>query len=393
MMAKEAKGTNGRILGSLNYFSLINEKFPQKSLLKDRTRANYFLWLGNSITKVKKVLESIDGKKIQAFFQFAVNSICSDIKKSVAKGEFADFEHRENLRTALKQLEKCGYKVPSSIYDEIKKLRKLEDFHKKIINLDFRGAQYPVEVWLEWKNGKNILHIHVKVCFKKQLEDGTIINDDSNEIYITDGLDEMIYTKKQAVLKGFEKWSGNYHVFNSAEEGKQDLQVICTAEEMHSENINALPVFIEIDIDVSSTSSLLDWSQEHPAIEMHLHYIKPHSSSEEHPGDFTYRSFESFSNAAKHEFGHVLGLRDAYTKKEEMGHKDISYSEYPDIKEDAEEVGIEVVKGKDTKMVMNTNGAILNNDIEMLILAWREGKFQYFHLDAGGDHISEALGR
>lgn len=198
----------------------------------------------------------------------------------------------------------------------------------------------------------------------------------------------MIYTKKQAVLQGFEKWSGNYKVFNSAEEGKQNLQVICTAEEVYSENVNALPVFIEMDIDVSRTVQLQDWSQEHPAIEMHLHYIKP-NTNKEYPGDFTYRSFESFSNAAKHEFGHILGLRDAYTKEG----KDKSYSEYPDIREDAKAVGVEVIKDKDTKMVMNTNGAILNNDIEMMILAWQEGNFQYFHLDEGGDHISEALGR
>lgn len=42
---------------------------------------------------------------------------------------------------------------------------------------------------------------------------------------------------------------------------------------------------------------------------------------------------------------------------------------------------------------MNNLGSVINNDIEMLILAWQEGSFQYFHLDAGGDHISEALGR
>lgn len=51
-------------------------------------------------------------------------------------------------------------------------------------------------------------------------------------------------------------------------------------------------------------------------------------------------------------------------------------------------------KHDDVNMVMNNStGPVLNNDIEMLILAWQEGKRQYFHLDNGGTEISKALGR
>ena len=339
--------------------------------MKDKTKGTYFSILGGSINKVNLTFQlPTVGIKIKQFLQNVANTISNDINLSAKAGQYATYEHRKRLRTCIVELKKCGFTISTTVHDNIKKLRRLEDFHQKVINLDFKGAQYPVEVWLEWKNGKNILHIHVKVYFDGSEKDG-IYADREKE-----------YSRKQLILQGFEKWTGSYHIFNSAEEGKQDLQVICTAEEVNSDTITALRVYLErISHENKSHTHTEDWSQKHPAEKMGIDYYT----------NKKYLSPEEYTDTAKHEFGHVLGLRDAYTVK----NKDDKYAyddKYPDIKEDIQELGLPIIKSG-TNMVMNNLGPILNNDIEMMILAWQTGEKQYFHLDEGGEHISEALGR
>ena len=360
-------------------------------MIKDKRKGTYFNILGKgSLNNIKKLFSiPAVGVKIKQFLQNVVNTIANDVDLAAKSGYYATYENRKKLRECLNQLKKCGFTVSNDAYNNIKKLRRLEDFHNKIINLDFKGEQYPIEVWLEWKNGKNILHIHPKIIFignNLQYQSGT--------------------SSEQLVIKGFEQWAGDYKVFYSAGEGKQDLKVLCEPKiKFHAEDkfdVNdkktvGLRVHLSKysekseytnEYELSNTIPLLSgWSQENPADRMILYSAKRISEDNFKPYDS-----EQFMHIAKHEFGHVVGIKDAYTY--EGSDIEQYYAQYSDLKEDVKQTNQEWLdENGHVNMAMNNNGPILNNDIEMMILAWQTGKEQYFHLSNGGEEISEALGR
>lgn len=85
----------------------------------------------------------------------------------------------------------------------------------------------------------------------------------------------------------------------------------------------------------------------------------------------------------RHEFGHILGLDDMYQERSE-GRKGV-YEVYPDIE-------MFRIKGNIFNMIMCSEDApVTFKDIEMALLAYRDGIIQRFQQTNGKGEISQAL--
>ena len=91
-------------------------------------------------------------------------------------------------------------------------------------------------------------------------------------------------------------------------------------------------------------------------------------------------------HVTKHEFGHALGLGDLYASAVDSlsGVEKGTYAELDSY----------VINDKFYNLVMcDHHGPISNNDIEMVILAFRENKMQLFQPSRLKGKISSALGK
>ena len=91
-------------------------------------------------------------------------------------------------------------------------------------------------------------------------------------------------------------------------------------------------------------------------------------------------------HVAKHEFGHALGIGDLYRCVDDslFGVETGTYTELDSY----------AISNMNYNLVMcDHHGPISNNDIEMIILAFRENKFQLFQNGKIKGKISSALGK
>lgn len=96
--------------------------------------------------------------------------------------------------------------------------------------------------------------------------------------------------------------------------------------------------------------------------------------------------YEQVKDVAKHEFGHVLGLGDLYAEKS-IKMQGVEFGMYP-------ELDAYYINGKQYWSVMCRHEApVRNNDMEMVLLAFSENRFQRYQPDILGKRVSEALGR
>ena len=180
--------------------------------------------------------------------------------------------------------------------------------------------------------------------------------------------------RKQAVLDGFNSWAGTYTVF-----GGQTLKVEMVVSETFATHDALRVLLIEpstilnklnTSLDTSMSwggKGIYDWVPDAQKIILMRKDDNPTLSLQDNLNDFL--------ETAKHEFGHTLGLGDAY--------KGFFFGK-----------GVDVNKYKDAEysVMLASVNSITSNDIEMVILAFSTGQRQNFQVDLPWQKISEALG-
>jgi hypothetical protein len=251
----------------------------------------------------------------------------------------------------------------------------IRDIHGRKVKLSKKGRRYPVDVEMKDSGSKETLNISVRLKFV----------DMSSEQY------SAVDAWKDAVMQGVRDWAGDYKVF-----GGQNLTVTIDVAETNNV-LDTIPVFC-IDnetrkrvrdfygkLKIRKAEKIYTQGRSFAASGFRIIGWKSYLPRAIFMMPNTLKNLESARETAKHEFGHVLGIGDMY-KEYSAGMFGVLGHKYPDIEK-------YYLGRKEYNMVMCNDGPVTANDIEMIILAFKENKLQNYQKIKKSDKISEALGR
>lgn len=253
----------------------------------------------------------------------------------------------------------------------------LVDYNGKRIRIKRKGIFAPVKAVLEQRKGQNVLTISLNVMF-----------------LFTDELDDPELFKR-SVINGMKSWEGIYSVFGGQ---KLKVDVRVTTEDRLFGSLFVLPVVESFE---STTRSMvnavatrkrkallediftnkrsfaisgLKWS----VVSLKMIYMMSRNGR--------FDNYEELLHIAKHEFGHSLGLGDLYCSEVDR-YPGVPMGTYP-------ELDCYAISDKVYNLVMcDGEGLISNNDIEMVLLAFRDNKIQLYQTRKRREKVSAALGR
>lgn len=253
---------------------------------------------------------------------------------------------------------------------------KLVDFDGKPIRIKRKGLFTPVDAVLENKNGENVLTL-------------------STDVFICVVDDQDMSVLEQAVVDGIKDWSGEYVVFGGQ---KLRVDVNVTVNENIYDSVVILPMTKNIDNAAKKITDMSIKNSRTQNLRQTLNQRRSFLASMTHwtvrsrkfimiySEDDTFTDYDRMRAIAKHEFGHAIGLGDLYCSPSDSlpGVESGTYSEL-----DSYAVGQKMYN-----LVMDDSyGPISNNDIEMVVLAFKENKAQNFQPSRYKGKISKALGR
>ena len=272
----------------------------------------------------------------------------------------------------------CINRYSKEIQTSAPKAGPLVDFDGKPIKIKRKGALTPIDAVLEYVDGVNILTLSANIKF-----------------WCDECLDDSDNFEK-AVFDGIMQWQGEYIVF-----GNQTLQVIVnlTNEDRVWDNVIVLPMTDEISeaalkfsnaigtqknkervnsIITSKRSFAVPGFRKWSTRSRKLIYILSENGK--------FDDFEEIKHVAKHEFGHALGLGDLYESRSD-NLEGVSKGTYTELD------GYYLTDKFYNLVMCDHHGPISNNDVEMVILAFRENKAQLYQPGNFKGEISKALGR
>ena len=253
----------------------------------------------------------------------------------------------------------------------------LTDFDGKKIKIDRKGVLSPVDAVLKYENGKNVLTLSTNIVF----------------VYS----DEMENSRsfEDAVLKGIMLWQGEYEVFGGQ---KVSVKLNVTSDKRIYDNLIIMPLTRSFSDAILSMADVIGTSKGRSEMKNIIESKRSFAVSglkwsvnsrkiiymQSENGKFD--DYEEIMHVAKHEFGHAIGLGDLYQSQSDLltGVEMGTYAELDSY----------MICDKFYNLVMcDHHGPISNNDIEMVILAFRENRMQLFQPRRLKGKISSALGK
>lgn len=271
----------------------------------------------------------------------------------------------------------CVNRYSNTLQNKETKSGPLVDFDGKPIVIKRKGVLTPVDAVLEYTAGMNVLTLNANILFLGDLD---LKN---RELF------------ERSVLEGIKMWQGDYTVF-----GNQQLKVIVnlTTEIRIFDNVLIIPLTEAIGQSAKKFAHAIGTKQSKERADLLLQEKRSFASGglkwttksrkticiQSENGRFD--DYEEIKHVAKHEFGHALGLGDLYKSKSDQlnGVDKGTYFELD---------GFYISNSFYNLVMCDHHGPISNNDIEMVVLAFRENKAQLYQPGNFKGVISKALGR
>ena len=250
----------------------------------------------------------------------------------------------------------------------------LKDARGKPIEIHRTGPLMPVKVQLQRIDGENVLTIRVKIAF----------------LYTAELENRALF--EAAVLAGIQAWEGSYTAFG----GKVRLRVETQRSESLLGSVVVSPMSEQVWGDTRKLAGKLLPGQKREKVMSILDHRRSFAGAglrwslrsfkciviQDETGAFADDSM--IRDVAKHEFGHVLGLGDLYPSRSD-GYPGVPFGSHPLL--DAYSI-----RHRWYHLVMcDQRGPISGKDVEMVMLAFREGRMQLYQKGKPKDRISNAL--
>ena len=257
----------------------------------------------------------------------------------------------------------------------------LVDFDGKPVKIKRKGLLTPVDAVLTYADGVNRLDLSFNVVVHPL----DTFGDESIA-------DPRLF--KEALIDGLKLWEGRYMVFGNQ---PVDVRVHVTTEvrifdtvvlPMTARNADSMRQMVNV-LGTSGVKQRMDnVFAERRSFATRGRRWSVHSRKNiflfSETGAFD--DYEEIKHVTKHEFGHVLGLGDLYQSRSDdlVG---VSKGTFPELD------GFALSDDFYNLVMCDHHGMVSNNDIEMVLLAFRTNKEQLYQKQLKNGKISKALGQ
>lgn len=371
--------------------ALREEKAREAAALRER--AKILIMKGKSSAKkmnegLSLLKEALDGGDPEAAFIVGKLTLDGYLKP----------KNGNRQETAMKQLayaSEMGSLQASALLGELCRKRYEDDFqtvrdhlgaHPLVgfdgeeIKIDEGGNRVPIDAKLVFDGKKNELKFSLNLYFEN--------------MQIVKNPEQF----RNAVIEGIKEWEGEYSVF-----GGQPLRVSIevTTEERSNDSVRVY-LFNEESMGIlERLTKLFAINKKSNVFQNSERILRTRNSFATTGKKWRVRSkkticivqdegednvFQKMKEKTKHEFGHVLGLGDLY-RDSSQGLSGVERGEYLELD------SFHIDKTIYQLVMCTSHGVISNNDIEMIILAFRENSMQVYQKQRGIQKVSEALGQ
>ena len=371
--------------------ALREEKEQEAAALRER--AKILIMKGKSSAKkmnegLSLLKEALDGGDPEAAFIVGKLTLDGYLKP----------KNGNRQETAMKQLayaSEMGSLQASALLGELCRKRYEEDFqtirdhtgaHPLVgfdgeeIKIDEGGNRVPIDAKLVFDGKKNELKFSLNLYFEN--------------MQIVKNPEQF----RNAVIEGIKEWEGEYSVF-----GGQPLRVSIevTTEERSNDSVRVY-LFNEESMGIlERLTKLFAINKKSNVFQNSERILRTRNSFATTGKKWRVSSkkticivqdegednvFQKMKEKTKHEFGHVLGLGDLYQDLSQ-GLTGVERGEYLELD------SFHIDKTIYQLVMCTSHGVISNNDIEMIILAFRENSMQVYQKQRGIQKVSEALGQ